>query len=576
MGIFTRRATKETPVAITASGISLSRNTPKSSTSLLAAQAAQSTDRMWQSQAWQAYNTIGEIHFAVDLIANLISRVRFYAAAVDPTSPNSKLTPAGSIASLTPTLANAAQFAVSRLTSGDGDVATLSARIAQNLTVAGECYLVQTPATLYPSAPERWEVRSTDEVIITPKAPTENDPRPYKIELVELGGAMSGIRRELPSNAFIARIWRKHPQKAATADSSLRPVLDACSELLVLNEVFKATALSRLNSGILYLPDGISAAYAQIADDTADTDQAPELEDDLVTIMSTPIQEPSAPSGVVPIMMRGPSDLSANIRYITVERVFDPALASRYQSLKETILSSIDLPKDAVSGVADLKYANAIVVEESMYKAHIEPMLILICKSLTDAYLRPLLIQSNYTPEQAKQITLWFDATDIIARPNRIQDAFSLYDRHAISGQALRQTTSFTEADAPTHEETLNRVLVQRANLQPETAEALFQEFDPVTMGKAKEAARTTAANPLDPQISDLLEGGTAPVPAQTDAAPPNPGNPQNPPQPQYPGEAVTDQPLHPPDPDIGRNSTPPAPDAPTSTSTFSVGVQTL
>jgi hypothetical protein len=37
----------------------------------------------WQSEAWEYYDAIGEIKYAFNLVASVVSRIRIYAAAVD-------------------------------------------------------------------------------------------------------------------------------------------------------------------------------------------------------------------------------------------------------------------------------------------------------------------------------------------------------------------------------------------------------------------------------------------------------------------------------------------------------------
>ena len=160
----------------------------------------------------------------------------------------------------------------------------------------------------------------------------------------------------------------------------MRAVLDLVDELMLLNATFKATARSRLNSGILFVPDGLSASsprqFPAVVEgedgvlvpldatqpQPADID---EFEEALLEGMMTPIADPSDASAVVPILVRGPAELGDKIRLINFERTFDPSLVQRADRVLDRILQGLDLPKDIVSGLANVRYSNAIDIEEA-------------------------------------------------------------------------------------------------------------------------------------------------------------------------------------------------------------------
>ena len=192
--------------------------------------------------------------------------------------------------------------------------------------------------------------------------------------------------------------------------------------------------------------------------------------------MMTPIQDPSDASAVVPILVRGPAELGDKIRLIQFERTFDPSLVQRADRVLERILQGLDLPKDMVSGMANVRYSNALQIEESLFKAHVEPLTLLICDALTDTYLRPALIAAGYTREQAERIRFWYDPSEVVSRPNRNADALQAYDRYSLSSRALREATGFSEDDAPTIQEVVLRLLQQKGPITPELAEALLSQ----------------------------------------------------------------------------------------------------
>ena len=513
-----RAAAANTPRALTAASSRVRLDDRKAITRLQQA----TTDAAWQSRAWNAYESVGEIHFAFNLIGNVISRIRFYPAA--DISPNVAPAYVSDAPDLTPGIAQAAEAAMRRISDSHGDFSTLSRHLAINLGVVGEAYLVQIPASTnftstgtIDSSPESWEVRSRDEIMVS------NDPK-HPIRVRSRPNSQESDMITLPQNAFVGRIWRKNPRYSNLADSSLSPVLDLVDELMLINQTFKATARSRLNSGILFIPDGLTASSPVLSEELQDGNppspaDVDEFEEALIEGMMTPIADPSNASAVVPILVRGATELGEKIRLIQFDRTFDPSLVQRSDRVLERILQGIDLPKDIVSGLANVRYSNAQTIEESLWRAHIEPLVLMICDALSDVYLRPALMSSGYTREQAARCRIWYDPSEIVTRPNRNQDAVAAFDRYALSARSLREANGFNEADAPTPSELMLRMLLQKGPMTPDLAEALMRAIAPLTMNAAQDAAQESGENPLPPEVQDLLNPNAAPAPAPAPAA---------------------------------------------------------
>ena len=184
----------------------------------------------------------------------------------------------------------------------------------------------------------------------------------------------------------------------------MRGVLELCGDLLLLTRALRATAQSRLNAGALFVPDGLSATYEPPAPHGG-TGALPtpedhdEFEDELVDAMVTPIADPSSAAAVVPLLIRGPADLGDALKLLKFERSFDPALAERADKTLERILQGLDIPKDMVTGLANIRFNNASRIEESFFKGHIEPMTVLIADALTVLWLRPAMLKLGHPPE---------------------------------------------------------------------------------------------------------------------------------------------------------------------------------
>jgi hypothetical protein len=325
----------------------------------------------------------------------------------------------------------------------------------------------------------------------------------------------------LPPNAFVGRIWRAHPRYSDEADSSLRGILDLCAELLLLNRTFRATARSRLNAGALYLPDGLSVAGSPDPDypydDDTDLNQgytpeeaADEFEDQLIDAMTTPIRDEDSASAVVPLIIRGPAELGDKIKQFKFERSFDPMLAERADRVLERILQGLDVPKDIVTGLANVKYSNAVQIDESLYKAHIEPLMLLIVDAITVVYLRPYLIAQGFEPDQVEKICVWYDPSQVATRNDRAQDADAGLDRMAVSLEAWRRAHGFSEMDAPEPTEIALRMLMEKGVITPELTEAMLGAVAPEVMKATRMSSQASSLAPIPPEVERLLKGPQA------------------------------------------------------------------
>jgi hypothetical protein len=499
----------------------------------------QSASSSWQTEAWEYYDSIGEIKYAFNLVASVVSRIRLYIAVVD--DPSEAPTSVDKSNAVDPQLAAAAKRALSRLDSAYGGQSGLLKDCALNLQVTGECYLVQVPERIGTGLPESWDIRSVDELQIDSKNNYVIQPRR------EVGGgvpsAMSSGKGaiKLPNDAFIGRIWRAHPRYSQESDSSLRGLLDLCAELLLLNRTFRATARSRLNAGALYLPDGLSVAASPDPDYPYDEDgnyneqynpeeAADDFEDQLIDAMTTPIKDEDSASAVVPLIIRGPAELGDKIKQFKFERSFDASLVQRADRVLERIMQGLDVPKDVVTGLANVKYSNALQIDEALYKAHIEPMMLLIADALTVVYLRPYLIANGYAEPDVKRIHVWYDPSLIATRNDRASDADAGFDKMAVSYDTWRRAHGFSDQDAPTPQELGLRLIINKGMITPELTESMLAAVSPEIMELVRTVSQANNPAPMSPDIQQLLEG----APAGQGAPAPVPGE-QPPAQPPVP-----------------------------------------
>ena len=520
------------PRALTAAAVQLQINDKGEVEKFKQRRAGGSSD--WQSEAWEYYDAIGEIKYAFNLVASVVSRVRLYAAVVD----NPAETPIAARSSdvIDPRLAAAAERALARLDSAYGGQAGLLKDAALNLSVTGECYLVQFPERKGSGLKESWDIRSTDELQLDSKNSYVIIPRRDIIGTSSSRSGANGVK--LPNTAFVARIWRAHPRYSEEADSSLRGLLDLCSELLLLNRTFRATARSRLNAGALYLPDGLSVAASPDPDYPYDDENdlnpgmtaeeaADEFEDQLMDAMTTPIRDEDSASAVVPLIIRGPAELGDKIKQFKFERSFDPALAERSDKVLDRILMGLDVPKDIVTGLANVKYTNAQTIDDNLYKAHIEPLMLLIADALTVAYLRPALLAAGFLEDDVARVCIWYDPSAIATRNDRAADADMGFDKMAVSYETWRRAHGFSAADAPDANELAIRMLVEKGVLSQELTQAMIGAIAPEVMKSVRDAQQAESSAPVPQEIQQILDNATPVAPAPTPTEPTAPTTPK-------------------------------------------------
>lgn len=457
----------------------------------------------WQEEAWDYYDYIGEIKYSANLIAQVMSRINLYPAYVaDTSSVPSRI---GAVENLEEGLADAARNILHWLESGNGGTSGLLRNAALNMFVVGECYLVKEPARPQSGEGEKWQIRSIDEIIST-------TGRNATVAIKPRRDSKPAEFIPLPKNGYISRIWRNHPRFSDEADSSLRGILDICDELLLLGRSASATSKSRLNGGLLFVPDGLSNVSQSDGDfedpdaeptDTADLsdDESDAFEEELIDAMVTPIEDVSSAASVVPLVVRGPEELGEKIKYITFERSFDPQLSERSDTVLERILAGLDIPKDVAKGLSSVKYSNAILIEEQLFKAHIEPLVLMIVDALTVGFLRPALRSQGFGEDQVSRTVLWYDPSAVTAKPSKAESATTGYEIGAISHDSWRRAHGFTDSDAPSQLEIAQRMAKEKGMLNEPLTEKLVATMVPDLMS----GLRDSQLNESDPESADAL-----------------------------------------------------------------------
>jgi hypothetical protein len=439
------------------------------------------TTDAWQEEAWSYYDTLGEFRYGVEWVSAMLSRVRLYAAKLEPGADEPVRANAGAAVDLMTTLGG-----------GVGAQAQLMSGFGTQLAVPGEGYLIgETVRGI-----ERWSVRSTDEV---------RAARGH-FEVRDETTAGNGVQwRPLGTDSLVTRVWRPHKRFHYMADSPARAARGKMRELELINRYITSQFLSRLASaGVILFPEEITFPVREEFADAADPFMAEWIE-----IAAEAIRTPGTAAAVVPIPIKVPAEYVDKIKHVDFTLQLDEKILDKRDSAIKGLATMLNMPAEILLGMGDVNHWGAWQLEEGALKTHIAPEAELICQALTQGYLQPRL-QASGVQDWATWV-VWYDMSELTLRPDRSDDAIQLYDRLEINGTALRRETGFDEADKPTDEELKEQALKVIIKTLPSGAGSALSEL----VGERVEITPVAAAPP----------GGETPEqpeppPAQERAAP--------------------------------------------------------
>lgn len=449
----------------------------------------------WQDESYGYFNDIGEVKYYCRYKGNALARLRLFVATTldDDETP---IAADDEQADLPSALVAAANEALDRLKKADGGTGEMLRSIGTNLEVAGEVYLVGRME----EQGETWGVHSVNEIAVS------GDTWKLKSNPTDQG-------ETLGADDVVLRIWQRHPQWGALADSAMRGVLEICDELLILNRSIRAAGRSRAaGAGLLLVPDGLSfGSVDHTADESDGEARGDPFTADLMEAMVTPIQDEGSASAVVPNVIRGDPELMKEVRLVILDRPLDPIFGEQRMELIKRLGQGLDAPPEIITGISDTNHWGSWQVDESMFKSHIEPLALTIVEALTVGFLRTLLAD-QFGPEELERVFIWYDPVELVSHPNRAVDAKDAYNADALSAEALRKNLGFSDEDAPEPIELLVKAFLRRPIFDPSAGPALFERLlgIPAPMNGESPPAPAPGESPPPAQQSPEITGPPA------------------------------------------------------------------
>lgn len=462
---------------------------------------AKATTKPWQEDAWEMYDLVGEQRFLATTLAGRLSQARLYVGEVAESDLEVPIE----------TENTEVRGILDAVGGGPSGRKQLIARLAINLFVAGDGWLVGVPKYLMP-----FYERGKDEQPVSKGVGDELNIDDLSWHMLSVSEVRFSSGEEVllifgeapeervmvrPDNVWLVRVWRPHPRKAWEADSPTRSSLPVLRELVGLTMHISAQVDSRLaGAGLLVVPQSAQRAL-NIAAGLEEDDDSDPFTEALMEAMIEPINNRASASALVPLVVTVPDEVTGSFEFITFSKSLDTEARNlRDEAIRRLALGQ-DAPPELLLGTAGMNHWGAWLVREDVVTTHIEPPLALICDALTTQYLWPVLEAQGMVEEEYSKYIVSYDVSKMVVRPNRAGDAASLHDKGVVSDATLRNATGFDDGDAPETPDEVSQAIFTMVQVNPELL-------------------TTPGVNVLRKQLTAIVEGSDIDPPEAVAAAP--------------------------------------------------------
>jgi hypothetical protein len=407
--------------------------------------------KTWQEEAWLCAGAVGQIKQGYRQLADAASKVRLYIGYRP--ERDGPVEPADGLPGF-----NEATDLLTRLDENSSHgLPGIVRKLVLSYEIPGEAYLTgegwREPSDdlgLGPMADpgeERWEVRSVSELSSKEEMNSEGVLMVYYVK----DGQESQPRRLV--DPYVSRLWQPDPQWSNEPDSPMRAVLEDCDELLILKRGVRAIGRSRIPAGFWFLPNNINLISPSPGQEQGDTGPEATAER-IMQVLMAPLSDEGDPAALVPGMAFVDPDVLDKIKEpINFQRLLAKEMLEERDKLIRRILQSLNFPVETVAGMAEVNHWTGYLIDESLFRIHIEPDVQLACHGLTTGFMRPLLEEYDVDPSAAKQLMIWYDPADLIARPNNVEDTFKAAAMGAVGLAKVREVIGANDDDIPTPED---------------------------------------------------------------------------------------------------------------------------
>lgn len=452
------------------------------------------TNNTWQQELWGYYDTLGEFFISVTWRAYMISRVRLRAGRLKPGSDEPEIIDEGPAADL-----------VNSFAGGTVGQVPLMRKLSVLLDVPAEGWLVGETR----NGRDEWKMLSSDEI----QRKGQN-----QFQTIDENSSEGNIYwRSLGSDAMITRVWRPSDRYNYMARSPAFSARSAMRELELVNRHIVAQYLSRLASaGVVLFPDEITFPVRDEFMDAPD----PFVREWIETAAEA-IRTPGSASAVIPMPFRVPAEYVDKVKHVDFTLKMDDKIIEKRDSARKQLTTFLNVPTDLLFGAGDVNHWGLWQLEEGAIRTYIAGDVELMMDGFTRGYLTPHL-KAQGVPD-AEQFVFWYDASELMVRPDKSQNAKDAYDRLEISGKAYRREGGFDEDDQPTNDE-LTAMVLRKLALMPQLAVVATEELTGLKLEQPEQVdPNADSANKTPEDAGDGDESPADGPPATMNDAPPEP-----------------------------------------------------
>lgn len=456
----------------------------------------------WQDEAWAFYRAEGEYWYGVTWLAQALSRVKLVAAVEVPGGDEPEPLDDGDASDI-----------VQSLGGGPGGQAALMKSFGIHLQVPGKVWLVGEDLSV---GLRKWCTKSANELRKSSRGGFET--------LVD-----EGRWEPLSNDSLVVPIWDPDPQYSFMATSPTRAALACLRKIDLFNRTIVAKLVSRLAlNGFLFVPSEATFPVKEEFKDQPDPFMA-----ELIDIAARAIKNPGDARSALPVPIKVKSELIEKFRHLKIFEVeeFRELIEARDKEI-ERLANMSNIPSEVMTGMGDVNHWTAWQLSEDAARIHVAPLAELVCSGLTAGFLQPTLVAEgkSLTDAAGNRLVVWYDLSDLIAKPDKTEAATQAYDRNEISGESYRTLLNFDESMAPTSAQLKDQILLQALKI-PELAAIAFKELTGIDVPTPAPVAGAPDALPGGPGDGSDTEGPppseSAPAtgpPSTQDAPPPPPG----------------------------------------------------
>jgi hypothetical protein len=410
--------------------------------------------RTWQDELWNYTKSIGPFGSVMDWFASGISRMHLVAAIQKPGLREPEMIDKGPAADLVNNL----------VTDARGGETQYLYKWGRHLGVAGVGWFVGEDRN-NPEMPRIFDVKSPKQI--------RRAKNPFKdgrsILRDEEGNPIFGFDvevapgrwRPLGQSSLVGRIFRPDDELDYEVNSWARPALTTLREIDLYNRHIIATLLSRLVfNGFLLIPEEITFPVNPQFKDAPDPFIA-----ELLAIGARGIRDPGSPGSAIPVPLRLPAQYIDKIVHLAIANSIDPKVIEARSAALANLSKELPAPPEAMEGKGELNHWNAWKDAEDNIKHYFGATMEVLVGGLTELYLWPMLRAANQSIKAADggRLIIWYDASDLIAKPDNSENAIDARERLVIDDEAYRKVVGLDGADTPSDEELRKMILVNLA-----------------------------------------------------------------------------------------------------------------